>query len=40
VLIGVIALAVALPLYYYRMRIVVWVRHRKGGDGTGSAPGA
>ena len=47
VLIGVIALAVALPLYYYRLRIVAWVRHRKGGDaggdsgtGTGSSTGA
>ena len=47
VLIGVIALAVALPLYYYRLRIVAWVRHRKGrdaggdsGTGTNSSTGA
>ena len=41
VLIGVIALAVALPLYYYRLRIVAWVRRRTGGDaGGGSGPGA
>jgi len=36
VLIGVIALAVALPLYYYRHRIVGWVRRRGGGAGSGS----
>ena len=36
VLIGVIALAVALPLYYYRLRIVTWVRHRKGGGDSGT----
>jgi len=43
VLIGVIALAVALPLYYYRHRIVAWVRQRTGrgsGTGTGSSTGA
>jgi len=38
VLIGVIALAVALPLYYYRHRILGWVRRR--GGGAGSSPGA
>jgi uncharacterized membrane protein YdjX (TVP38/TMEM64 family) len=41
VLIGVIALAVALPLYYYRHRIVTWVRQRTDGDaGGGSSSGA
>ena len=41
VLIGVIALAVALPLYYYRHRIVTWVRQRTDGDaGGGSSTGA
>lgn len=41
VLIGVIALAVALPLYYYRLRLVAWVRQRtRGGAGGGSRRGA
>lgn len=41
VLIGVIALAVALPLYYYRHRLVAWVRQRtRGGAGGGSRRGA
>jgi uncharacterized membrane protein YdjX (TVP38/TMEM64 family) len=41
VLVGVIALAVALPLYYYRHRIVAWVRHRSDDDaGGGSSTGA
>jgi uncharacterized membrane protein YdjX (TVP38/TMEM64 family) len=41
VLIGVIALAVALPLYYYRLRIVAWVHRRTDGDaGGGSGTGA
>jgi uncharacterized membrane protein YdjX (TVP38/TMEM64 family) len=31
VLVGVIALAVALPLYYYRLHIIAWVRRRSGG---------
>lgn len=39
VLILVITIAVALPLYYYRNRIVAWVRRRSdgaGGDGSGT----
>jgi uncharacterized membrane protein YdjX (TVP38/TMEM64 family) len=41
VLIGVIALAVALPFYYYRHRLVAWVRQRtRGGAGGGSRRGA
>ena len=33
VLITAIAVAVALPLYYYRHRIVAWVQRRQHGDG-------
>jgi uncharacterized membrane protein YdjX (TVP38/TMEM64 family) len=37
ILVGVVALAVALPLYYYRHRIVAWLQGRS--DATGGGEG-
>jgi len=37
ILISAVCAAVALPLYYYRLRIVTWLRGRNGGR-TGSQP--
>ena len=40
ILVTAIAVAVALPLYYYRHRIVVWFHGRQRGPRRGAQPGA